>query len=58
MDEITLTFEMDGETKNCWRYKESKDSNPSVFGTLYLRKIAVEGRAPSILKVVLKDSVE
>ncbi|HVP70197.1 MAG TPA: hypothetical protein VMS45_02660 [Gemmatimonadaceae bacterium] len=59
MDTITATFDLERETKGAVRYQErgfDRDAGKRAVGTLYLRKAAVGGAAPAVVRVTIEAS--
>jgi len=46
--EKTLTFELERDTKNTYRFQEVAKGEPPLIGTLYVQKWAFEGTPKSI----------
>lgn len=59
MDNVTLRFEFDRETKNTVRYQEMDDLEenlPKRVGTLYVRKWVVAKSIPQYIEVTIKEA--
>lgn len=50
-----LTFTLEKETKGTYRYAEVADGPNPVVGTLYIKKSALTGDAPSTLTVTINE---
>ena len=51
--EKTLTFELERQTKNTYRFQEAAKGEPPLIGTLYIQKWAFE-KAPNRITVIIK----
>ena len=51
--EQTITFELERETKNTYRFQEVAKGAPPLIGTLYVQKWAFE-TPPKTITVVIK----
>lgn len=49
--DIAITFKLEKETKNTYRYTEASDE--PVIGTLYIQKSALGDKAPATLTVTI-----
>jgi len=49
-----LVFELERETKNCYRFQEKTRGKPPIVGTLYVQKWAFE-RTPKEVRVVIEE---
>ncbi len=47
MDAISITMELEKETKNTVRYAERTEGKPPAIGTLYIQKWATRPTRPS-----------
>ena len=52
--EKTLTFELERDTKNTYRFQEAAKGEPPLIGTLYVQKWAFE-TTPQTITVTIKD---
>ena len=55
MEEQTIKFTLERETKNTVRYMEDSEGKPPIVGTIYLQKWALGTDPPKTLKVVVSD---
>ena len=51
--EKTITFELERDTKNTYRFQEVAKGEPPLIGTLYVQKWAFEAK-PQIIRVTIK----
>ena len=51
--ERSLTFELERETKNTYRFQEVVVDTPALIGTLYVQKSAFE-TAPKTVTIIIK----
>ena len=51
--ERSLTFELERDTKNTYRFQEVAKGEPPLIGTLYVQKWAFENK-PQTITVVIK----
>jgi hypothetical protein len=55
-DQQTLTFTLERETKNTYRYSEDADGKPPAIGTLYPQKWLLGKEPPNRLTVTIEES--
>ena len=55
MEEQTIKFTLERETKNTVRYMEDSEGKPPIVGTIYLQKWALGTTPPKALKVVVTE---
>ena len=56
MEEKTLVFTLERETKNTIRYQEKPEAGqPAIVGTLYVQKFVFPGDVPQELTVTIKS---
>jgi hypothetical protein len=58
MEEQTLTFTLERETKNTIRYQEDTDGKPPAIGTLYVQKWLLGKEPPQRLTITLGEVEE
>jgi hypothetical protein len=58
MQEQTLTFTLERETKNTIRYQEDADGKPPAIGTLYVQKWLLGKEPPKSLTVTIGETEE
>jgi hypothetical protein len=58
MDNLTLTFTLERETKNTIRYSEDANADPPAIGTLYVQKWLLGNEPPRKLTITIGDSEE
>ncbi len=56
MEQQTLTFTLERETKNTIRYAEDASGKPPAIGTLYLQKWLLGEKPPQKLTVTVADN--
>lgn len=54
METITITMELEKETKNTVRYTEKTEGKPPAIGTLYIQKWATSPDTPQTIRVVVE----
>ncbi len=55
MEEQTIKFTLERETKNTVRYMEDSEGKPPIVGTIYLQKWALGTNPPKALKIVVSE---
>ena len=50
--EKTLTFELERDTKNTYRFQEVAKGEPPLIGTLYVQKWAFENKPQTIIVTI------
>ena len=58
MQEQTLTFTLERETKNTIRYQEDADGKPPAIGTLYIQKWVLGKEPPEKLTITIGETEE
>jgi hypothetical protein len=58
MEEQTLTFTLERETKNTIRYSEEADGKPPAIGTLYVQKWLLGKEPPRKLTITVGEVEE
>lgn len=56
MENQTLTFTLERETKNTVRYQEDADGKPPAIGTLYVQKWLLGKEPPKRLTVTIGEA--
>ncbi len=56
MDAISITMELEKETKNTVRYAERTEGKPPAIGTLYIQKWATSPDAPKQIRVTVEGA--
>ncbi len=54
METISITMELEKETKNTVRYTEKAEGKPPVIGTLYIQKWATSPDTPKTITVTVE----
>ncbi len=55
MENQTLTFTLERETKNTIRYTEDADGKPPAIGTLYVQKWLLGKEPPKTLTITIEE---
>ena len=50
--EKTITFELERDTKNTYRFQEVANGEPPLIGTLYVQKWAFENKPQTITTTI------
>jgi hypothetical protein len=58
MNQQTLIFTLERETKNTIRYQEDADGKPPAIGTLYVQKRLLGKEPPRKLTITLGEAPE
>jgi hypothetical protein len=53
---LELTFNLEKETKNTYRYQEDGDKDDHAVGTLYIKKNIFEGSPDKSLSVTIEET--
>jgi hypothetical protein len=54
METISITMELEKETRNTVRYTEKTEGKPPAIGTLYIQKWATFPDTPQSIRVVVE----
>jgi hypothetical protein len=56
VDKQTLTFTLERETKNTFRYSEDADADLPAIGTLYVQKWLLGDKPPEKLTITIGEA--